>query len=196
MQSLEPPRRATDTPDGPGGGGRPPGAILVAYATKTGGTADIAQAVGNELERVGLTVDVRPVEEVSDVRRYDAVLLGSAIYLGKWRPEALRFGEGHAQALRARMVWLFDSGPLFSWPDQGKNEAVPAADDLMRSIGARSRTTFGGKLEEKDAGFLTRRIMASGKAGSYGDFRNFERIRKWAHQVGLEVQAARATVAR
>ncbi len=145
---------------------------------------------------MGLDAEVRPVEAVGDLRQFDAVLLGSAIYLGKWRKEALEFGEIHAEELRQKPVWLFDSGPLFSWPDEGRNEPVEAAEELKLRLGAHSRTTFGGRLRHEDAGFLTRRIMAGGKAGSYGDFRNFERIRAWSRQIGLELQSLRPVVAR
>lgn len=165
--------------------------VLVAYATKNGSTAGIAQVIGEELKKMGLDVDVRPVEEVRDLQSFGAVLLGSAIYLGKWRKEALRFGERHADMLRGRPVWLFDSGPLNSSPDEGKNEPVKAAEELLHQVGGRSRTTFGGKLLEEDAGRFTRSIMESGKAGSYGDFRNFERVRGWARAIGAELLGAK-----
>lgn len=165
--------------------------VLVAYATKNGSTAGIAEAVGDELKGMGLEAEVRSVTEVRDVRPYGAVLLGSAIYLGKWRKEALRFGERHAGELRGRPVWLFDSGPLNPSPDEGKNEPVIAAEGLAHRIGARSRTTFGGRLMPEDVGFAMRRLMESGKAGSYGDFRNFDRIRAWARGIGAELQGAK-----
>ncbi len=164
--------------------------VLVTYATKNGATAGIAQAIGEELGKLGLGVEVRPVNEVRDLRGYDAVLLGSAIYFGKWRKEALRFGERHAGELRGRPVWLFDSGPLNASPDEGKNEPVEAADELARAIGARARVTFGGRLMREDAGGFTRRLMDSGKAGSYGDFRNFDRIRSWARGIGEDLRRA------
>lgn len=161
--------------------------VLVAYATKNGSTAGIAQVIGEELSKMGLDAEVRAVGEVRDLQPYGAVVLGSAIYLGKWRKEALRFGDGHAGELHGRPVWLFDSGPLNSSPDEGKNEPVEAADELVRQIGARARTTFGGKLLPEDAGLFTRRLMESGKAGSYGDFRNFDRVRGWARAIGAEL---------
>jgi menaquinone-dependent protoporphyrinogen oxidase len=164
--------------------------VLVAYATKNGSTAGIAQAIGEALKQMGLDADVRPVGEVRDLAPYSAVLLGSAIYFGKWRKEALRFGSRHAEEFRGRPVWLFDSGPLNASPDEGKNEPVEAAEELLRQIGARGRTTFGGKLLQEDAGFAMRRLMESGKAGSYGDFRNFDRIRGWARAIGAELLGA------
>jgi menaquinone-dependent protoporphyrinogen oxidase len=164
--------------------------MLVAYATKSGATAGIAQAIGEELKQTGLEVDVRPVQEVEDARQYGAVILGSAIYVGRWRKEAVRFGSRHADELRGRPVWLFDSGPTDKSADEGKTVPVKAATELARQIGARGHVTFGGKFAPEDVGRLTRRLIDSGGTGVYGDFRNFERIRAWAHAIGAELQAA------
>lgn len=161
--------------------------VLVAFATKAGSTREIAEVVGEELRALGLTADVRPVDSVEDVHAYDAVLLGSAVYFGQWRPEALRFGERFARELRERPVWMFDSGPLNDSPDSGRTEPVVEADALGERIGSRPRMTFGGRLFPDSAGFLTRRIMASGKAGTYGDHRNLPRVRTWARGIGSEL---------
>lgn len=169
--------------------------ILVAYASKQGGTEAIAQLIGEELQSVGHVVVVCPVSQHPPVSSFDAVILGSAVYFGQWRKEALEFGRHHASELKTRPVWLFDSGPLNESPDSGTNEPVAAADALASELGARGRTTFGGKLLESDAGFFTRRIMTSGKAGRFGDFRNLPRVRQWARKIGEELLATRPLVA-
>ena len=168
--------------------------VLVAYATKSGATAEIAETVAKELVAMGLEADARPAASVKNVREYDAVLLGSAIYIGRWRGDALRFAKRFAVDLLRRPVWLFDSGPLDASTDAGRTEPVPAADEIAKEIGAKGRTTFGGRLKEKDAGFFMRRLMASGRVGSYGDFRNFERARRWAHGIGAELLASQSRV--
>ncbi len=164
--------------------------VLVAYATKKGSTAGIAQAIGEELNGMGLQAEVHAVKEVRDVTPYDAVLLGSAIYIFRWRRAALRFGRRHADELRRRPLWLFDSGPLDTSADEGKTVPVKAAAELARNLGARGHVTFGGKLMSADAGRITQRMMESGEAGRYGDFRNFDRIRVWARGVAAELQGA------
>src|SRR5690606_28152094 len=65
--------------------------VLVAYASKMGGTKEIATAIGARLTDGGYLTDVRPVEAVDSVTGYDAVVLGSAVYAGRWRPAAARF---------------------------------------------------------------------------------------------------------
>lgn len=158
--------------------------VLVTYSSKKGATAEIAETVADELSRMGHLVVLRPVAEANDLTGVDAVVLGSAIYFGKWRKDAIEFGRRHADALRGRPVWMFDSGPLDASPDGGKTEPVEAAEALAREIGARERITFGGRLEIEDAGLFMRRLMKSGRVGSYGDFRNLARVRVWAASIG------------
>jgi menaquinone-dependent protoporphyrinogen oxidase len=62
--------------------------VLVAYATKHGATAEIAERIGQVLREADLQADVLPAERVSDLTPYRAVVLGSAVYAGQWREEA------------------------------------------------------------------------------------------------------------
>jgi menaquinone-dependent protoporphyrinogen oxidase len=57
--------------------------VLVAYATKYGATAEIAEKIGQVLHQAGLRTDVLPADRVSDLTPYNAVVLGSAVYVGQ-----------------------------------------------------------------------------------------------------------------
>ncbi len=85
--------------------------ILVTYASKYGATAEIAEKIGAVLRQAGLPADVEPVDRIRDLNPYQAVILGSAIYIGKWQKEAAAFLQAHAETLADRPVWLFSSGP-------------------------------------------------------------------------------------
>jgi len=165
--------------------------VLVAYATKSGSTAGIAQAIGDELGRMGFEAEVRSVDAVPDLRGYDAVILGSAVYVGRWRKEALRFGSRNIAELRQKAVWLFESGPTDTSADEGKAAPAKAAAKLAAQIGARQHVVFGGKFGPDQVGDFTRRMIAKGDKSPYGDFRNFDRIRRWARAIGAELQEVR-----
>ena len=47
--------------------------VLVSYGSKMGGTAGIAELVGQALTDAGFQADVRPVSEVDRIEAYDAV---------------------------------------------------------------------------------------------------------------------------
>jgi menaquinone-dependent protoporphyrinogen oxidase len=76
--------------------------VLVAYATKYGATAEIAERIGQVLRQAGLDVDVLPVDRVDDLPSYKAVVLGSAVYIGAWRGAAARFLEANEGELAGR----------------------------------------------------------------------------------------------
>jgi menaquinone-dependent protoporphyrinogen oxidase len=57
--------------------------VLVAYATKYGATAEIAEKKGQVLRKAGLRADVLSADRVSDLAPYNAVVLGSAVYIGQ-----------------------------------------------------------------------------------------------------------------
>jgi menaquinone-dependent protoporphyrinogen oxidase len=163
------------------GSGQPGRKVLVAYATKTGSTREIAEAIGAVLAEAGYRVTVRPVGEVADIADYDVVVLGSAIYLTRWRREAVRFLRRHRNALSGREVWLFQSGPCGA-QDEARQLPMPGVvRRLAEEIGAQPAVTFGGKLDRATARGLLSRWVASGDLA--GDWRDWDQIRAWATSV-------------
>jgi menaquinone-dependent protoporphyrinogen oxidase len=158
--------------------------VLVTYGSKMGGTAGIAELVGQVLTDAGFEADVRPVSEVDCIDAYDAVLVGGALYSGRWHREARRFVKRHTGALRRRPVWLFSSGPL----NGSAIEAippVPQVQELLERIGARGHVTFGGRLSSDAKGF-----PASAMAKTHaGDWRDPKRIRGWVAEVAMELMS-------
>jgi menaquinone-dependent protoporphyrinogen oxidase len=80
--------------------------ILVAYATMAGSTREVAQVVGEELEKAGLQVDVLPVGEVRGIEDYDGVVLGGPMILG-WHRACLRFLKVHRATLQHKPLAIF-----------------------------------------------------------------------------------------
>ena len=161
--------------------------VLVTYATKMGATASIAAAIGAELRKAGHQVDVHEITDVKAVSEYDAVVLGSAVYLHRWRPEAVEFLRRHEDQLRTRRVWLFHSGPL--GPDKDQPQTMPPnVARLADRIGAAPAMTFAGRLDPDSArGFLARRLA---KGQLAGDSRDWQRIADWANDISTTLVRA------
>jgi menaquinone-dependent protoporphyrinogen oxidase len=119
--------------------------VLVAYGSKMGGTAGIAQLVGDALADAGFQVDAGSAPEVTDLGSYDAVVIGGALYTGHWHRQARRLVKRHTSSLRDRPVWLFSSGPL-NGSAAAELPPVPQVQELVERIGARGHVTFGGRL--------------------------------------------------
>jgi menaquinone-dependent protoporphyrinogen oxidase len=163
--------------------------VLVAYATKMGSTAGIAEAIGAELVRGGHQVDVREAGKVSSIEEYDVVVLGSAIYMRRWRQEAVHFLSRHRDELRDRQVWLFHSGPI--GPEKYEPQRMPGkVRRLAHHIGATPAMTFAGRLEPETAkGFLAERMARGDLAG---DSRDWDQIRAWANDIDAAIHAIEA----
>lgn len=80
---------------------------LVTYASRTGATAGVAEAIGKVLSEGGVQVDVLPMKEVNDVSGYRAVVAGSAIKGGAWLPEAMQFMHTHQAELNRKPFAAF-----------------------------------------------------------------------------------------
>jgi len=155
--------------------------VLVAYASKYGATAEIAEKIGGVLNDAGLPTDVSSVKQVSNLAEYNAVILGSAVYIGQWRKEAVKFLETNEKALAERSVWLFSSGP------SGEGDPVEllsgwkfpkAQQEIADRIQPRDITVFHGNVDVSKLNFLHKWMI--GKVESpVGDFREWEAIAAW-----------------
>lgn len=166
--------------------------LLVAYATKHESTAEIAQLIGRVLrERTGAQVEVTVAASNPDPTLYDAIVLGSAVYMGKWQPEAAHYLREHADVLSTRPLWLFSSGPI---GDSGPAAGQPGwemPEDLLataRSLHPRDIAVFSGKLDATKLNWLERGVMSVLHAPS-GDFRKWDDIGQWAADIATEVMS-------
>jgi menaquinone-dependent protoporphyrinogen oxidase len=165
--------------------------VLVAYGTKHGATAQIAEEIGKALSSTGLQVTVLPAGQVDSVAAYDAVVLGSGVYAGMWRKPAVTLLKRYAEELAQKPVWLFSSGPT---GDQDPLEATqgwrfptglqPTAD----AIQPRDIALMRGAIDEAKLGLLDKFMVKAAKA-PFGDFRDWETIRAWAGEIAAALQA-------
>jgi len=162
---------------------------LVAYASKNGSTAEIAQAIAEELRSHGLEADCLEAGEVRDLEPYGAVVLGSAVYMKRWRPSARRFLRRHRAALSGLPWWVFNSGPVGKPSDDPKAAEWAAPPKVMARVeasGAREHAVFGGRLPLKPRNFVER-AMVKNTPKEFADRRDWEEIRRWAAGIASEL---------
>ncbi|MCO5175443.1 MAG: hypothetical protein M9890_00465 [Thermomicrobiales bacterium] len=171
--------------------------ILVAYASKHGATAGIADRIGMELRCAGSDVDVLPIDEVGAVEQYDAYVIGSAVYVGSWMKLGLKFVQQHAPVLSARPLWLFSSGPLGSGTtdDEGNDLRETTRPkqhaELEALLRPREHRIFFGALDRSGFGLSERLIAAmpgSDKLLPEGDFRDWADIEAWAQDIAAALE--------
>lgn len=159
--------------------------ILVAYGSKRGSTAEIAAKIGEALRRKGLRVDVLDAGAAGDLARYDAVIVGSSVYIGLWHRKVVRFLKKNMERLAKSPVWLFICGPT------GPGNPVEQMDGwfypkslqpVMDRLHPREITCFGGKLALKSLNSFERMIINKVKAPE-GDFRDWQAVESWADAI-------------
>jgi menaquinone-dependent protoporphyrinogen oxidase len=163
--------------------------VLVAYASKRGSTAEIAETVAATLRREGLRVCLEPAAEVRSLEPYDAVVLGSAVYMKRWRGDARDFLKKHRKALRQVPLWVFSSGPVGD-PAKDNPEWMepPKLAQKVEEMGARGHVVFGGCLPAKPQGSMEKAV-AEGISEEYRDRRDWGEIRAWAGEVASSLVA-------
>jgi menaquinone-dependent protoporphyrinogen oxidase len=160
--------------------------VLVCAATKYGATGEIANAVADVLAENGLEVTVIPPEQVGAIEQFDAVVLGSAVYMGQWMKPARELVDRSAAVLAARPVWLFSSGPVGEPAKPAENPVD--VSKILQSTKARDHRVFTGRLVRKHLSFPDR-AMASAIRAAEGDFRNWAEIRAWAAGIASALQS-------
>jgi menaquinone-dependent protoporphyrinogen IX oxidase len=160
--------------------------VLVTYGSKRGGTEGIAEMLAADLRVEGLEVELSPPNGVRNIDRFDAVLVGGALYANRWHRDASRFVRRHQDDLRAVPVWFFSSGPLDDSADHKPIPPTKQVQALMDRVDARGHATFGGRLTADAQGFPAS-AMARKRPG---DWRSPEHVATWAHGVAESIRVS------
>lgn len=174
--------------------------VLVAYATRHGATAGIAERIAGDLREAGLEAECVPVADVQDLAAADAVVLGGAAYLFHWLKDVTAFARKHTAELAARPVWLFSSGPLgVDRVDKDGKDVLETSrpkefDELLDLLHPRDERVFFGAFdaEARPVGLAERmmRLVPAGAAAlPSGDFRDWAAIDAWAAGIAVALGA-------
>lgn len=183
---------------------------LIVHASRHGGTAGIAEKIGEVLRSENIEVVVAKAADMPDPRAFDACLVGSGVYMGSWVKEGPEYLERYASSLATRPVWLFSSGPLPGSTKESKSaivdpieNALGPADgpgsggrkriaELEAVIHPREHHVFQGAYDPTDppkgiAERFVRMMPASKGILPAGDFREWPLIEAWAREVAAEI---------
>ena len=159
--------------------------ILLAYASRFGSTQEVAETIASTLSEAGLEVDLQPMQEVKSLDRYDAIVLGAAIYNAKWPAEAHQFVSQYQDTLTQLPVAIFTLGPLSSSEAAKRNSRRQLNSELTKYPWLKPVAVeiFAGKYDpsKPGMGFFDRFVPAR-------DLRNWDAIRAWANELSAELQ--------
>jgi menaquinone-dependent protoporphyrinogen oxidase len=163
--------------------------VIVAYASKCGSTAEVAQAIGTVLAERGWSVDVMAVQKVKNLSGYQAAVLGAALRMGKPLSEFNRFVAKFNPTLKQLPLAVFSLG-LAMRTDTPENRAKtlgflqPALEQLPDGIPV---APFGGKLDYQTLSPFYRWVFQRDKSGEMapGDWRDWKAIQGWAAALAL-----------
>ncbi len=158
--------------------------VLVAYASRHGATEEIARFISDRLRERGTQAEAHPIGEMTDLSRFDAVVLGSAVYAGSWMKEATAFVRTHHEALSQNPIWLFSSGPVDSGAEHGVSEKQLA--ELEDAVHPRVHRVFAGALDMGKLGFVERKMVKMVKAPE-GDLRDWNAIAAFADEITMQL---------
>lgn len=160
--------------------------VLVAVASRHGSTREIGDAIAEVLGDAGFQPTVMDPDDVESVEPYGAVVLGSAVYVGRWAASARAMVDRCACCLVSRPVWLFSSGPVGQplAPDAPAEEVA----GIMERLRARGHRTFPGRLDNGALGLAERAAVALLQA-EQGDFRVWPDVADWASSIARDLHA-------
>jgi len=189
--------------------------VFIVYGSRHGGTEGIAERIGEVIRMHGIEAIVIPADRVPALDAVDAVVVGSGVYMGRWLDEPVRFIEHHLAELASRPRWLFSSGPLSRPAMQKDADMLTAAlgpedgpgsggrkkiAELTAATHARDHAIFLGRFDPDDPPraiserFVRLMPVAKG-ALPPGDFRDWDHVEAWAHEIAASLAKAPAPAA-
>jgi len=165
--------------------------VLVAYATRYGSTQEVAEAVAATLRERGLEVELQSAGELRSVEEYQAVVLGTALYMFRLHKDARRFLARRRATLAERPVAIFALGPFNDEEKEWQGVRAQLDKELAKFpwLVPVAKEVFGGKFDPAKLRFPYNLVPAL-KRLPVSDIRDWKAIHEWASDVAEKLQRA------
>lgn len=173
--------------------------VLVAYASRHGATAGIAERIASGLEAAGLEADARSLGQDVDAGPYDAFVIGGATYMAHVMKDVTAFAKRNQALLSERPVWLFSSGPLGTDRVDAEGHDVLEStrpkefEKLSETLHVRGEQVFFGAWDPEAppigvAEKLMKLMPAAKDALPAGDFRDWDAVDAWTAEIAAALR--------
>ncbi len=164
--------------------------ILVTYATRAGSTPEVAAVIGEVIAARGYHVAVKPVKEKPALAEFHAVVLGSAIRMGAWLPEAVAYVRNNQAQLNRMPNVIFTVHMLNTGDDETSRQARQAyITPIHELIEPQGEAFFSGVMNYAKLSLLDRLIAKAVEKNADigpGDYRDWDTIREWAQTIPVD----------
>lgn len=167
--------------------------ILVGYATRYGSTQEVAEAVTSVLRENGFQVEYQPLKDICKIDKYDAIVIGAPLYIGRWHKDARKFLSTHKNELVNRPVAFFTLGPTKQDEEDWKDVRMQLDKQFAEYSWLKpvSSELFGGRYNPAKLGFTFKLLAALPASPLHNmpasDLRDWTKIREWAQRLAGQI---------
>lgn len=168
--------------------------ILIAYASRTGSTAEVAEAIAAVLRNAGQEVEATQISALQSIGERKVVIIGVPLYMGGFPGALHKFLSSNRAALIATPPRFFVLGPIEAKPEQFDTARSQAEKQLARHswLKIAELQIFGGRFDINRMPFpfsLARYLPAfPAKDIPASDIRDWAAIRAWGAAIHLPAQ--------
>lgn len=170
--------------------------VLIAFATRSGSTAEVAEAIAAAMREAGTPAEILAVSQVNSLAGREALILGAPLYVGRFPKEFRQFLRPHREALSTMHPWFFVLGPTRNEPKDFEAARKQAERQLRHfpRMHPADLHVFGGRWSTASLPFpfsVVRRLPGKplNKIPA-NDIRDWAAIRAWATGIAKQIRPA------
>lgn len=157
---------------------------IIIVGSEYGSTYEIADRLCDEFIRKKLPTVIAYPEDITSLEGYDVIILGSAVYLGKWVKPMRKFVDTFSDELLKKTCYLFSSGPVGK-PLKPEYSKAVSINEIIRKTDAKEHKLFSGKLN-KSYLRMSEKMITTALHIKEGDYRNWKEIKSWAKHIATQ----------